>query len=78
MGRGQAFEFDAVIGNEFFVGGDYAFAGFEGAAHPNTGLIEATDQLDDHVYVGGQHGVRIFAPDYARRDPRNALAATLR
>ena len=34
FGRGQALKIDAVIGDEFLVGGDDALAGFKCAAHP--------------------------------------------
>ncbi len=74
FGRGQPLQIDAVISDEFFVGGDDAFAGFKGAAHPASGGIEAAGELDDHVYIGGEHGIGVFAPDDARGHPVDALA----
>ena len=41
FGRGQALQFDAVISDEFFVGGDDALAGFKRAANPDASGIEA-------------------------------------
>ena len=74
FGRGQALQIDAVIGDELFVGGDDAFAGFERAAHPASGGIEAAGELDDHIHIGGEHGIGVFAPDDARGHPVSALA----
>ena len=74
LGSGQPLQIDAVIGNEFLVGGDDAFAGFERAAHPGSGGIETAGELDNHVDIGGEHGIGVFAPDDARGHPVDALA----
>ncbi len=74
FGRGQPLQIDAVIGDELFVGGDDALAGFKRAAHPAAGGIEAAGELHNHVYIGGKHGVGVFAPHDARGRPVNALA----
>ena len=74
FGGGKALQIDAVISDEFFVGGDDAFAGFESATHPASSWIEAASQLDNHVHIGGEHGVGVFAPDDARGHPVGALA----
>ena len=78
FGRGQALQIDAVIGDEFLVGGDDALAGFERAAHPGSGGIEAAGEFDDHVDIGGEHGVGVFAPDNARRAPSRRACARRR
>ena len=74
FGRGQPLQLDAVIGNEFFVGGDEAFARFQCTARPGSGGIEAADELHNHVHIRGQHGIGIFAPDDARGRPVHTLA----
>ena len=45
--RCNAFEIDAVKGNEFLVGGDNAFPGFESAAHPDSGRIQSASEFHD-------------------------------
>ncbi len=74
FGRSQPLQIDAVIGDELFVGGDDAFAGFKRAAHPGSGGIEAAGELDNHIHIGGEHGIGVFAPDDARGRPVDALA----
>ena len=74
LGRGQPLQVDAVKGNEFFVGGDNAFAGFKSAAHPGSRGIESAGQLDDHIDIGGENRIGVFAPDHACRRPVNTLA----
>ena len=74
FGRGQPLQFDAVIGDELFVGGDHAFARFERAAHPGAGGIEATGKLHNHVDIGSKHGIGVFAPNDACGSPVDALA----
>ena len=51
-----------VFGNQQLVGGDHGFTGAQRLAHPFPGRLEAADQLDDDVRVGGQHVVEIFRP----------------
>ena len=74
LGRGQPLQFDAVIGDELLVGGDDALAGFERAAHPGAGGIEAAGQFHNHVHIGGKHGIGVFAPHHACGHPVHALA----
>ena len=74
LGRGQPLQVDAVKGNELLVGGDHAFAGFESAAHPGSGGIESAGEFDNHIDIGGEHRIGVFAPDHARRHPIDALA----
>ena len=73
LGRGQPLQFDAVVGDELFVGGDNALARFERAAHPGAGRIETAGQLHHHIHIGGQHGIGVFAPDHACGHPVHAL-----
>jgi len=62
-----------VIGNEFFVGGDNAFAGFKGAADPDAGRIEAAGEFDDDIDIGGEHGIGVLAPHDVGGRPGDTL-----
>ena len=62
LGSGQALELDAVISDKLLVGGDHAFAGFERAPHPCPGRIESANEFHNHVYIGGENGIGVFAP----------------
>ena len=73
-GGGQALELHAVIGDKLLVGGDHAFARFERAPHPCPRGIESADELHNHVYIRGENGVGVFAPDDTRWRPIDALA----
>ena len=73
-GRGQPLQFNALVCDELLIGGNDAFAGFQRAARPGAGGIEAADQLHNHIHVGGKHGIGFFAPDDARGHPVHALA----
>ena len=77
FGRSQPLQFDAVIGDELLVGGDDAFARVQRAAHPGSSGIEAAGEFDDHVNIGGEHGIGVFAPDDACGRPGDAFARDL-
>ena len=52
----------AALGDQELVGGDDGFAGPQGTANPVAGRLEAADELNDDVGVGGEQIVDVFCP----------------
>ena len=72
--RCQPFQFNPVKGDQLLVRRDHGFARLKRPPDPATCRIEAAHQFHDHVGAGGQHRIRIFAPDDAVRGPIHPLA----
>lgn len=74
FGGGEALEFDALKGDELFIGGNDTFAGLKGVAHPVSSGVEATGEFDDDIDIGGEDGIGVFSPSDACGHPGDAFA----